>query len=141
MRFVVVGVLGLLVAASAFAGNDNNDVARAKKILAQINGVAENGLADAGRYKYKIAGLCKFVGQLIPVSERAEKLSSNLQNSNPSLSETLMKARAILFVAEVDICTAGHTYGQPQGYDQKTESKDADTLEQNLKDLVQVTAN
>jgi hypothetical protein len=145
MRFVVVGVMGLLLTVSAFATMDlpaDKNADRGRKILEEMNGVASNGLGQAGVYKYKIAGLCKFVGQLIPLSEEAEALSAKLQVRRvvyQHLAESLMKAREILFVSEVDICTAMKTYGQPQGFDKATEDKDADTVEQNLRDLVNLT--
>jgi len=145
MRSVVVGVLGLLVASlgvTAFA--ENSDEARAKQILQEINGVASVGLKDVNGYKYKMAGLCKFVGQLIPISEEAEDLSQKLEKEkgvDGMLSVRLMNSRTILYVAQVDICTAHKTFGEAPGYDKATEDQDADKLEQNLVSLVAISGS
>jgi hypothetical protein len=147
MRSVLVGVLGLLFAASVFGApisllSHDKEAIRGRQVLQEIHGVASSGLSGADSYKYKIAGLCKFVGQLIPVSEEAEDLSTKLKDdkgANAVLADGLMKSRIILFVAQVNICTATKTYGQLQGFDKTTEDQDANTLEQNFVDLVRVT--
>lgn len=129
MRFFSAVMVTFFVTVSAFgaetndickAPDTNSDLIEAQNLILEMGGVADNGLKELDIAKYKMAHLCKFIGQMIPNAERALTVNESLEKAkaNPQISSNLMAIYALVYTAQNDICTVTKNPYKPVTKDQ-----------------------